>query len=116
MGICFCGVLIVAYSKSGAAGPNSDPTMQIVGIILGFISAWFYASTCVMNRALKDVHFSIIGFYHPLTGLVVSLSNALLWTIINGSYFQQRATMVYVYCFCGALIDLFGMNILNIAF
>lgn len=26
-----------------------------------------------MNRKLKDVHFTVVGFYHPLVGVIIAL-------------------------------------------
>lgn len=84
---------------------------------MGFVSAWMYASTCVMNRMLKEVNFAVIGFYHPLTGMTIASIYIGIQYVISGiAYYPAHDSMAYWYCFLASIIDLVGLNILNIAF
>jgi hypothetical protein len=42
-----------------------------VGVALTM--SWFYACCNVVNRKLKDVHFAILGFWHPVLGIALAL-------------------------------------------
>ena len=48
------------------------------GVLIAFIMSWFYAGCNVINRKLKDVHFAVLGFYHPVLGIILYSSYILI--------------------------------------
>lgn len=58
--VCFVGVLLIAYSKSEEeeeevkeGEEESSGIDKYLGLIVGFITAWTFALTSVLNRRLK---------------------------------------------------------------
>jgi len=78
--------------------------------------SWFFASCNVINRKLKNVHFAIIGFYHPVTGVVMSLIYIFFSLIITGSVFETHSWSIYGYLLLTCFLDFISMNSQNIAF
>ena len=87
----------------------------MVGVMLAFLTAWGYATTNVMNRALKDINFTVIGFWHPVAGLLLSFCFIIAEYILTGSYYESHTNEVYFYMFLGCFLDLIGVNAYNIA-
>ena len=78
MAICFAGVMMIAFSRGQQEQHVTSGYPKIVGVLLAFCTAWFYAATSIMNRRLKDVHFTVLGFWHPVVGFVFALSYVLV--------------------------------------
>ena len=55
------------------------------GIFVAFTMSWFYSGTNVINRKLKNIHFSVIGFYHPLIGMILGV----IWQLCE-LYLEER--------------------------
>ena len=71
MVLCFGGVLGIALSKSA---PNTyDPADRNTGLLISFTLSWVFAAVCVFNRRLRNVHFSMVLFYHGVFGLLCSI-------------------------------------------
>lgn len=73
MGLCFIGVVAIASSKDAGHIVETDSTRKVTGVVIAFVTSWFYAGCNVLNRKLKNIHFSILGFFHPLTGFVLAM-------------------------------------------
>lgn len=70
--LCFCGVIFLALNRGTQSNGNQQlisQNMQMFGILVVFIVSCSQAGINVTNRKLKDVHFAIIGFYHPILGM-----------------------------------------------
>lgn len=57
---------------------------------MAFTSAWLYAGTNVMNRKLKDLNFTVLGFYHPFVGLIIALTFIIGQFLVTGMYFEAH--------------------------
>jgi drug/metabolite transporter (DMT)-like permease len=115
MTICFCGVLAISTSKTDQQITSDYP--KFVGVVLAFLCAWLSAGAQVMNRKLKDIHFTVIGFWHAATGLAVSLLYLFGRFVVTGAmFYETHSGQTYFYMIGGCLIDLIGINAFNIAF
>ena len=115
MVICFCGVIAISTSKADQQVTSDYP--KSVGVMLGFLTAWLGATTNVLNRKLKDIHFTVIGFWHPATGLAMSLIYLVANFLMTGDlYFETHSGLTYVFMFTACLIDFVGLNLYNIAY
>lgn len=76
--LCFIGVAAIASSKGSNGAESNSQSTKLLGITIAFVTAWFYAGCNVLNRKLKEVHFTVLGFFHPLTGLVISMALLLI--------------------------------------
>ena len=83
--LCFCGVIGIALSKQSDKQLNADTdSSQLFGIGVAFVMSWFYAACNVINRKLKDVHFTVVGFYHPIIGALMALTYIFVNFILTG--------------------------------
>ena len=78
--------------------------------------SWSFASCNVINRKLKDVHFAIVGFYHPITGMIMSLLYIVGSLILTGTVFPTHSWSIYGYLLLTCLCDFISLNSQNIAF
>lgn len=76
--LCFIGVAAIASSKGSNGAESNSESTKLLGITIAFVTAWFYAGCNVLNRKLKEVHFTVLGFFHPLTGLIISMGLLLI--------------------------------------
>ena len=84
--------------------------------MLAFLTAWLGATTNVLNRNLKDIHFTVIGFWHPATGLAISFIYLMANFLMTGDfYFETHSGLTYVLMFTACLIDFAYLNFYNIA-
>jgi hypothetical protein len=91
MAVSFGGVLAITFSKppapEGAAEPE-DSSTRYYGIALAFCVAWFFAGCNVINRYLKNLHFSMVLFFHALCGLVLASTFIVVEHFITGNPFR----------------------------
>jgi hypothetical protein len=73
------------------------------GVLVCLTAAWLISMANVCNRKLKDVHFSVIGFYHPLFGSCFYA----LYTVLFGELWVMRDTWMYGMVLVAGLVDLF---------
>ena len=82
------------------------------GVFVCLCCSWLYATANVCNRKLKDVHFTVIGFYHPMFGTVVYS----LYVLTFGESWVVRPWSMYVWVVLAGFLDWIGFNLRNIAF
>ena len=78
--------------------------------------SWFYAACNVVNRKLKDVHFAIIGFYHPVTGITISFCCLAVSYLFTGVFLEVHSLQTYGYLFLACMFNFVELNSQNIAF
>ena len=81
-----------------------------VGIGVCFCVAWAYAACNVISRKLKDVHFTVICFYHPIIGVAIGLTwmtAVYLWT---GEGTVSHSWEIYGYVLVGCMCDFVVFN------
>ena len=130
MVICFSGMITITLSGSSAAAEDdaegqvadaddSGYTSKslIIGYSLIFVTSWVYASNCILNRALKGMHHSVIMFWHGICGLSIALTFVTIEAIINGRMriFHYDST-VYWLMLGGTTFDSMAVNAVTIAF
>ena len=59
-------------------GSHYTSAQLILGYCLIFMNSWVFASNCVLNRALKEVHHAIVMFWHGVCGLSIALVAVLI--------------------------------------
>lgn len=80
------------------------------------VVAWTHAGINVTNRRLRDVHFAIIGFYHPILGFAVTSSYMMVRKITTGDGMGTHSGWVYVEVFFACCFDFLQLCSQNIAF
>ena len=78
--------------------------------------AWLYAASNVMSRKLKNVNFAVIGFYHPVAGLILSailMFTRYCFTGVAPTIFPATS---YWYQLAACMADFVLLNSQNIAF
>ena len=119
MALCFVGVIGIALSKSLQQNPTAsltDKPSEVFGIFVCFFMSWTYAGCNVNNRKLKDVHFAIVGFYHPVTGLIMFGVYFLFLLVTQGFMFELHSLSVYGGLISMCILDFVSLNSQNIAF
>jgi len=119
--LCFVGVIGIAISKSFQSTSTvtlttSEKPAEFFGIFICFFMSWLYAGCNVINRKLKEVHFAIVGFYHPLTGIIMFGVYYLLMLILHGSVFEVHEWSAYAGLLSMCILDFVSLNSQNIAF
>ena len=128
--VCFAGVISLAMSKlkketvaiddTAIASSASEPMVatedkftseeRLAGIILAFVLAWMYASCAVLNRTLKDIHFTVIMFFHAIFGMLLSLAIIFGGILLTGEKFQVYTQRQYGIMVLASLFDLIAVN------
>lgn len=72
--------------------------------------SWFYAACNVVNRKLKNVHFAIICFYHPITGITISLCCLVLIFMFTGKFLEIHTLQTYGYLLLACVFNFFELN------
>lgn len=88
----------------------------MLGVFVCFLMSWFYAACNVVNRKLKDVHFAIIGFYHPITGVTISLGCLVIAYLFTGTFLEVHSLLTYEYLLLACFFNFIELNSQNIAF
>ena len=93
MVLCFLGVVGIAVNKQQPAEnlTSAEPITsksEVLGIFVCFLMSWFYAACNVVNRKLKNVHFAIICFYHPIVGISISLLCLVIAFMFTGKFLE----------------------------
>jgi drug/metabolite transporter (DMT)-like permease len=104
MSVSFIGVVLIAVQKPS----GEEQGKEKLGMAVAFTLAWVYAFVNVINRKLKQVSFSVIGFYHAVCGLTV----ALAYFCISGKmpFLEIQSTGLALYLFLGWLSDFVTLN------
>jgi len=79
-------------------------------------SAWTQAAINVTNRKLRDVHFAIIGFFHPILGFTVAASYMTIRIITTGEGMGTHSGWIYIEVFFACCFDFMQLCSQNIAF
>lgn len=97
-----------AYSKNNL----------ILGYGLIFITSWIYASNCILNRALKNVHHAILMFWHAVIGLTIASVAVLIEAAVVGDGIRifHYDSSIYLLLAGAALFDTITVNSVTIAF
>jgi hypothetical protein len=80
------------------------------------VVAWTQAVINVTNRRLRDVHFAIIGFFHPILGFTVTACYMLIKTVTTGEGMGVHNSAVYLEVFVACCFDFLQLCSQNIAF
>lgn len=94
MVLCFVGVIIIVCGKPlNSSNTELDEAeggfgTRLIGIGIAFTMSWTYAATSVLNRALKEINFSIVLFYHAIIGTSLAIAYILLEHWISGNPFR----------------------------
>jgi hypothetical protein len=74
MAICFGCVVIMTLNAPTEETPDGEVSYSMVlGTIIGFLTSWIMATTYVMNRRIKALHFTVVCFWHAIIGMSIAL-------------------------------------------
>lgn len=124
MAICFVGVVAIALSKTSGSSQSTTPVEtvdggkppQIVGIAVSFGTAWGLAIVACLNRYLKEVHYTVIGFWHPLVGQCLACIYIAIMLNATGHWFEIHEPVAYVLGVLGGVSDFCALTCVNLAF
>jgi drug/metabolite transporter (DMT)-like permease len=98
MAICFGCVLIMTLNSTKdeseisellPESPESETNYSMtLGTIIGLLTSWVFATTYVMNRKIKGIHFTVICFWHAIIGMSIALIINLVLYFTTGSSFM----------------------------
>jgi drug/metabolite transporter (DMT)-like permease len=81
-----------------------------MGIGICFCVAWAYAACNVLSRKLKDIHFSVICFYHPIIGMMIGISWLLGVYTFTGEAAGGHSWNILGYVLLGCACDFIVFN------
>lgn len=118
MVLCFIGVMsLVLFKPSNKTEQlDSETIYRTFGILLMFVVAWTQAAINVTNRKLRDVHFLIIGFFHPILGFIITIVWILANKIMTGEGMGSHSMSIYILIFVSCCFDFTQLCSQNIAF
>ena len=67
---------------------DDNDTGYYVGIGVIFAVSWLYSAVNVLSRKLKNMHFSMVLFYHACFGLAIMIVWILVEKFIFGNPFR----------------------------
>ena len=129
--VCFACMVTMTLVGSNNASEADDDTALVVddeaaysknNLILGygliFITSWIYASNCILNRALKNVHHAILMFWHAIIGLTIASVAVLIEAAVVGDGIRifHYDSSIYLLLLGAALFDTITVNSVTIAF
>lgn len=128
--VCFGAMITMTLTSAKYSASQDDGTDDVagysktqmaIGYPLIFIVSWIYASNCVLNRALKDVHHAILMFWHGVLGIVLAVSGVLIEAIFvqnpeGGLRIFHYSGAVYALMLGATLFDSGAVNFVTIAF
>lgn len=114
MALCFLGVVAIALSKQSSVALETNE--EFIGVGVCFCVAWAYASCNVISRKLKDVHFSVICFYHPIIGATTAAAVLLCQGVFAKSSLVMHDLSLYGWLLLACACDFIVFNSQNIAF
>lgn len=109
--ISFGGVMTIAFANPDAAGGEDGENLtKIIGICMALAAAWLFAASNVINRYLKNMHFSMVLFYHALCGVILASSAILIEKLVTGNPFRvytanQYKNMLFCCCFDFSMVN-----------
>ena len=113
MSLCFAGVVAIALSKTNQTLASSN---KFLGICVSFSTAWFLALVGVLNRRLKNVHYTVVSFWHPFTGTIFSFLYVLYMLIAKGTVFEVHQWQGYLLTSIAGFCDFISLVTINIAY
>jgi drug/metabolite transporter (DMT)-like permease len=115
MALCFAGVCLVVYGTSNISEDLEQETSPW-GVLIAALCAALYAMANISSRKLSDVHYSLLGFYHPLLGITIFGLYLGTQAIVTESEFTLGPLWMYGVLLLSGLCDFLAFNCRNIAF
>jgi drug/metabolite transporter (DMT)-like permease len=105
MVLCIACVIGISLGKSEEVGDKPQEYNMFFGVIMGVISSWVFAITFTLNRRIKDIHFSVILFWHAVIGFTGSLAIVLILWMINGNPPFHYTSQGWLWLNCASFFD-----------
>jgi len=80
---------------------------MVFGVIMGVISSWVFAITFTLNRRIKDIHYSVIIFWHSVIGATGSLVVVLILWGVTGNPPLSYSPEGWLWLNCASVFDFF---------
>ncbi len=107
--LCLSGVIGIAIGKLSDKENNKE-NVDGFGIAVAFVLSWLQAGSNVISRKLKNVHFAVVGFYHPLIGSFLALSYIFLNWVFTGRSLETHNYEIYGYLLIACIFDFLCLN------
>ena len=76
-----------------------------IGIVIAFSVSWVYAGGYVLTRYLKEVHFSVILYYHMMIGAFISFIFVFAYCSVFDQPFLKNTPAGWFWISIGAICD-----------
>lgn len=119
--LCFFAVTSIAFSQHHQAAEERDVNLiaeEAQGVIFATVGAALYAMANISNRKLKQVHYSVIGFYNTLFGSMLYGGVLLILSKRAGTSSIPFAQEAWTYKLVAACTfwEWIGFNLRNISY
>ena len=119
--LCFLGVMGIAFSKPTEVDDDGvaiviDNNNRLYGIALIIFTAWLFAGCGVINRFLKNLHFSTVLFFHGAFGLILITTYILMEHWITGDPFRTYTGAQYGWLLLCCCFDFLSVNCQTVAY
>lgn len=117
MVLCLLGVTLISLSGGQAKSDDQSSTMtQIWGVIISIAVSCLYAMANISSRQCKQVHYTVLGFYHSLLGLCTYGVYIVFERLVTGKGFQLYSWQVYSMLVMAGVCDWIAYNSRIIAY
>jgi len=107
MAVAFLGVIGICF---GADKTETDATSvavgtTILGIVVAFASSWTLASSNILNRIIKDIHFTVVMTYHTMIGTTATFIPTALVCLLTHQTFLSYSSSQWGLMMLGGLFE-----------
>ena len=110
MAVSYAGILGIALNKpKHEASTDAPEDTNVSGFVLALCIAFLFGFCGVLNRKLKNVHYSIVMYYHAMCGFCMAVSMITIGYLITGSplrIYTARQYLLLLFCCacdCGSM-------------
>jgi len=87
-----------------------------MGIAVAIGTSWVFAGSCICNRIIKEIHFSVVLFYHTIIGTTIPFLVVGLYSWITHSPFLKYNSTQWGLMLLGGFFDFVAISANIVAF
>lgn len=110
MAVSYAGILGMVLNKPPHEASSTEDT-NIYGFVLALLLALLMGLCAVLNRKLKNVHYSVVMFYHAMCGTCMAVFMITIGYFISGSpirIYTSRQYWLLLFCCACDCTTMFG--------
>lgn len=110
MAVSYAGILGIVLNKPPhEASPDAPEDTKVSAYVLALFVAVLLGLCAVLNRKLKNVHYSVVMFYHAMCGFCMAVCMVTIGYLITGSPFRVYTARQYSLLLFCCVCDCAGM-------